>query len=153
MNDRDLLGVDSDRSLSVREEGDILSPAMDGRRALDNFKGSGMDALAFDLLVRQRASYDHSAYATVPFHLKNWAVHPIMIRGDKEDDLSPAWRTVLVNPEGETLVFVSIGIVESLRTIVARLGKGPYEPALPICVLSTKTSRGFRVLSLTLAKG
>lgn len=93
-------------------------------------------------------SRDASQHFSEPFLLHAWCVKRIALSQDEGDTTVPALRVCLIDTEGETLSFVSSGIVQSLDTIRTLRGDGPYDPPIPVVVVSVRTRHGFNVYKL-----
>lgn len=84
-----------------------------------------------------------------PFKIVNWVVKKIMLPNETTKELNPAVRIVFFDDEGETLVFVSVGVAMDLDLIRTLRGDGPYNPPIPVTVSAVKTRNGFKTLRLT----
>jgi len=83
-----------------------------------------------------------------PFQLVTWAVKRINITDlEGGPDIVHA-RLILIDPNDETLSFVSVGALGSLDLIRTLRGDGPYDPPIPIIVQEAKTRGNFRVYKL-----
>jgi hypothetical protein len=89
-----------------------------------------------------------SQHTTEPFFLRTWGAQKVLLPETAEREEREAVRVVLIDPTGDTLSFVSVGVVNSLDLIRALRGDGPFEPALPIVVVQIKTGVGRQILKL-----
>jgi len=87
-------------------------------------------------------------HTTEPFLLKLWAVRKVHLPAKEDREETDAIRTVLIDPEGETLVFASKGVMESLDLLRTLVGDGPYDPAIPVIVKRTELGGGRQLLKL-----
>lgn len=84
--------------------------------------------------------------------LTKWLLsHPVEITDKVTGEIRICVRTVLVNPEGKTLAFVSTGVLRSLRVMVFIYKRGPWDPALPLEVHQIPLADGKRTYSLQVA--
>lgn len=83
-----------------------------------------------------------------PFNLVNWVAKKIAIPDDQTGVESPAVRVTLLDNEGDTISFVSVGIAASLDLIRTLRGDGPYEPPIPVTFRRVKTRRGFSTIKM-----
>lgn len=96
----------------------------------------------------QDGTREWSQHTTEPFLLRTWAVQKIFLPKTETREESECVRTILIDPEGDTLQFVSSGIVTSLDMIRTLLGDGPFDPPLPVTVLRIQTGGGRQILKL-----
>lgn len=93
----------------------------------------------------QQATHEASQHLTEPFRLWCWAVKKVAVKDANSGDTIPAVRLVLIDPDGETLAFVSMGAVLSLDMLRQLKGDGPYDPPIPVYVREIKTRQGWRL--------
>jgi len=86
----------------------------------------------------------------VTLSIQNFLIHTIDLQEATGGEIIRAARTVLVTSDGETLAFVSDGIVDSLELLIQAVGRGPWVPPLRVAVKVNKTRRGFRTYKLSL---
>lgn len=96
------------------------------------------------------ATREPSQHYAEPFQLYTWAVKRIELAADETSPGGPHARCILIQRDGETLAFVSQGILGSLDLIRALRGDGPYDPPIPVLVTEEKTRHGFRVFKLVI---
>lgn len=89
-----------------------------------------------------------SQHTTEPFMLRTWACQKILLPENTERGEIETVRVVLIDPEGETLGFVSAGVLTSLDLIRTLLGDGPFDPPVPITVVRIQTGGGRQILKL-----
>lgn len=94
------------------------------------------------------ASREWAQHVAEPFLLWHWAVKRISLTDQDTEQTFPHLRLVLIDPDGETLAFVSTGVVQSLDLIRTLRGDGPYVPPIPVVVSPVKTRLGFQTLKL-----
>lgn len=99
------------------------------------------------------ATREPDQHRTEPFYLVSWAAKKVMIAQPDGAAPTAGVRVTLIDPDGETLAFVSMGVALSLDTIRTLRGDGPYEPPIPITVTETKTRMGRRLWKLRIAIG
>jgi hypothetical protein len=80
--------------------------------------------------------------------VKYWYVQQVGILDDDSEDVREAYRVVLMRPDLTCVAFVSAGVLESLRSMVAELGPGPYDPPIDVTIHESQTRRGRRVYSI-----
>jgi len=97
------------------------------------------------------ATREANQHFVEPFMLSTWAVKRITLQSDETSEAQPHARVILIDPNGETLAFVSLGVIGSLDLIRSLRGDGPYDPAIPVIVTEAKTRHGFRVYKLRIA--
>ena len=94
------------------------------------------------------ATREPNQHYTEPFHLVTWGVKRVVLQGENSGESIDHVRTVLIDKDGETLSFVSMGVLGSLDLIRALRGDGPYDPPIPIVVTEATTRNKFRVWKL-----
>lgn len=87
-------------------------------------------------------------HTTEPFLIHTWAAQKILLPETEERDERECVRVILIDPEGETLSFVSAGVVGSLDMIRTLVGDGPFDPPLPVTVRRIETGAGRQILKL-----
>lgn len=85
------------------------------------------------------------------FAIEHLFVHAVRVTDSRSGEQQSCPRTVLIDPTGKRLSFVSIGVYDSLRWLVSLFGSGPYVPPINVRVNSKTTNNGGKVLYLTLA--
>ncbi len=81
------------------------------------------------------------------FPLSYWFIHEVSIN-NPEKGPQRCVRTVLLDPSGNAYGFVSNGVYDSLRLMVASIGEGPYDPPIPITIRSRDKASGRRIYTL-----
>lgn len=94
------------------------------------------------------ATREANQHFAEPFYLVTWAAKRIALQSEETSEASPHARVILIDPNGETLSFVSLGVLASLDLIRSLRGDGPYDPPIPVLVTEAKTRHGFRVYKL-----
>lgn len=84
-----------------------------------------------------------------PFNLVTWVAKKIIVPDLDTGIESPAVRLTLIDDEGETLSFASVGIAASLDLIRTLRGDGPYQPPIPVTFKRVKTRRGFSTIKMS----
>jgi hypothetical protein len=87
-------------------------------------------------------------HTTEDFLLHTWAAQKIFLPETEDRDASEQIRVVLINTDGDTLSFVSQGVVTSLDLIRALLGDGPFDPPVPVTFENIKTTAGRSILKI-----
>jgi hypothetical protein len=87
-------------------------------------------------------------HTTEPFHVVTWGVKKVAVRDGQSGEMLPAVRTVLFDPDCETLAFVSQGALLSLDMLRTRYGDGPYQPPIPCVIKEVKTRAGWRIYKI-----
>lgn len=87
-------------------------------------------------------------HTTEPFNLRSWVAKKIELTDPETGTVSTAVRTSIFDNEGESMTFVSVGIIASLDLFRTLRGDGPYEPPIPVVVSQVKTRSGFSTLKL-----
>lgn len=59
-------------------------------------------------------------------------------------------RVVIMDKDGKSCQFVSIGIFGSIKILTEIFGNGPWEPGLPVKLVRSKTKKGFNIYRLEL---
>ena len=83
-----------------------------------------------------------------PFGLHTWVAKRVKIPDIDTGDETVGVRITLIDDEGETLTFVSVGIAASLDLIRTLRGDGPYQPVIPVIFKRVKTRRGFNTIKM-----
>ena len=83
-----------------------------------------------------------------PFSMVHWVAKRILMPRPDSTDVQPCIRIVLIDSEGETISFVSIGIAASLDLIRTLRGDGPYDPPIPVVFARIKTSSGRQTIKM-----
>lgn len=81
------------------------------------------------------------------FFVKDYFVHEIQMEDD-DGEMKTQRRTVLINPDGETLAFVSEGVAMGLSNLISLYGPGPWSPPLPVRAKNSKTRKGYNTINL-----
>lgn len=84
-------------------------------------------------------------FRDVPFNLKYWAAKAVELESPETKETYRAVRLILIDPEGETISFASVGANTSLDVIRSVYGDGPYDPPIPVLCREEKTRSGRRV--------
>lgn len=77
-------------------------------------------------------------------------IHPVMMVDKETGEERQLLRSVLVVNGGDTLAFVSDGIVKGINLLVMVEGRGPWEPPLPIRIKQVDTRLGNRTYNIEL---
>lgn len=112
------------------------------------FDPSGPDGERLLYSADDNATREANQHFSEPFYFTTWACKKVLIRDSKTGGEVPAVRTVLFDPEFETLAFVSEGALASLDMIRTRKGDGPYDPPIPVVVKEVKTRAGWRIYKI-----
>lgn len=81
------------------------------------------------------------------FRIRHFYCHPVEVERDG-GELVSCIRTVLIDPDGAKIKFVSDGIANDVGRIAACFGFAPYDPPVVVEVRTVKTGRGRRLLRL-----
>ena len=80
----------------------------------------------------------------------NFMIYPVEVVNDN-GEIVPAFRTVLITPEGKSFGSVATGVFNSLKSIVAIMGMpNTWETPLKLAPRRTKTRKGFYTLQLVM---
>lgn len=94
------------------------------------------------------AEIPNETLRTEPFFVKNIFIHGVTLTNEETGETKESRRAVLINPEGETVAFVSEGVISSLQNLTGLFGLPPWEPAIPVMMKEVKTRRGYRTFNL-----
>ena len=114
------------------------------KRQLTNFTGEGMDRWHFLSKVTNQECTPASKSKGQILRVVYWFVQEVDCLNDRTQKLERAIRTVLVDDHGEAYDFVSEGIYSCLRTMVAEMGMGPYDPPLEVIPREGESKRNRR---------
>lgn len=79
--------------------------------------------------------------------------HKVEVANEESGEIDEATRVVLLTADGKALASVSIGIQGAVRNILAFLGEpSTWDGAVKLIPVEKKSRRGFRYMSLMLAK-
>ena len=82
-------------------------------------------------------------------HLGHYVLHPVTLVDQITGEEVTAVRTILPQPDGGAVAFVSLGIIKSLGRIAWAVGKSPpYDPPLRVKLVSRGTGNGRRTYKL-----
>jgi len=74
-----------------------------------------------------------------PFLLRAWAAKKVMVNPQDGGDPITQVRVTLIDPDGDTMSFVSNGVLGSLDLLRTIYGDGPYNPPLALVTERIKT--------------
>lgn len=94
------------------------------------------------------ATREDNQHTTEPFMVVYWGMHKVMLAAKGDIPERPAVRMVLVDKDGETIEFVSKGVLTSMDAIRLRYGDGPYDPPLPVYVEIVKLPNKWEMTKL-----
>lgn len=78
----------------------------------------------------------------------SWLAKRIQMADQLTGQPVPNVRVVLFTASGDSVSFVSLGVVLSLDLIRSFAGDGPYDPPIGVRVVTTRTRQGRRLLRL-----
>lgn len=82
--------------------------------------------------------------------IRDYICHPVDITDDESGEVVQAVRTLLIEPSGRVVTFVSAGVLKSLgRLAYVRDGFPPWEPPIVVTLRQRSTGRGRRTYSLS----
>lgn len=119
---------------------------------LFSFDPSDPESEPLFMLCEDEASREWTQHITEPFLVQHWAAKRVPLAERDGDSASIGVRLVLIDPQGETLAFVSKGALQSWDIIRQLRGDGPYNPPIRIIVKQIGTRAGFHVYKLFIAE-
>lgn len=115
--------------------------------ALHNFEGDPETIWRLTVYATGAACKDGMDIVNQSFGLVYWFCHEATIDTDDKGTIQ-AVRTVIMDKTGNAFGFVSEGIYNSLRLLVAAMGPGPYDPPLMVKIVQQQTRKGHRLYSI-----
>lgn len=91
---------------------------------------------------------DRDTLGEQAFPLSMFYVHKVTVNGKTPGELVDTVRTVLIDPKGKMVGFVSEGIAKSLARIIQTFGLGPYDPPLNVKVATVKVGGGHKTYAI-----
>lgn len=85
-------------------------------------------------------------------NLDNFIIQPVELTDDKTGETNIAPRVTLIDADGTAYHGTSVGLVSSLKNILAVFGqRDAWGEPIPITVVQEKTNRGYRVFTIKFA--
>ena len=89
-----------------------------------------------------------------PLKVVDIVAHKVEVANEESGEIDDATRIVLITEDGQALASVSLGIQGAVRNILAFLGEpSTWDGAVTLVPMEKKGRRGFRYMTLMLAKG
>lgn len=144
------------RKESAVKTGDLIRNSVGSLMAADvkpgvwlfGFDPTAPEHLQDVFLCDADGTRDWSQHTTEPFLLRTWAAQKILLPKTDTREESENVRTILIDPQGDTLSFVSAGVVSSLDLLRTLLGDGPFDPPVPVTIKRIETGAGRQILKL-----
>jgi len=76
-------------------------------------------------------------------------IHVVQLSDPETGEVTDAPRTILIDPDGVSVSFVSLGVIGSLKKIIKSMGAPPWNPPLVIKPIRQRTRKGFDTIILT----
>jgi hypothetical protein len=92
--------------------------------------------------AKQKADLNAQQAMVEPFAAVHVVLHPVMITSRDDGELFDAVRTVLIDPDGRRLSFVSDGACRAIMDLAEAIGPAPWNPPVLIRVRQVPTKRG-----------
>lgn len=84
----------------------------------------------------------------------HYVIHPIELVNEETGESVQAARTLLLQPEGPPVSFVSTGVLKSIARISWATGRmPPFDPPVPVKLVQQSTGRGRRTYKLVPLEG
>lgn len=81
--------------------------------------------------------------------LSDYIIHQVDLTDEETGEMFPAARTLLLQPEGPPIEFVSVGVLKSLQRIATMMKRlPPYDPPIAVRVTQVSTRGGRRTFKL-----
>lgn len=88
-----------------------------------------------------------------PLKVVDIVAHKVEVANEESGEIDTATRVVLITEDGQALASVSVGIQGAVRNILSFLGEpSTWDGAVTLVPLEKKGRRGFRYMTLALAK-
>lgn len=104
---------------------------------IHNFVGDAQKTWAFTAYATGPSCYRGETIVGKPIDLVYWYLHEVTVTREDGSTMR-AVRTVLVDDKGHFFGFVSDGVYQSLRLMIAAIGSGPYDPPQRVMVTQGK---------------
>lgn len=118
---------------------------------LFNFDPMNEENFGLSDMIGDPATREHNQHEKEPFQMVYWGCKKVMLASKGDQPERPGVRTVLVSGDGETLEFVSKGVLSALDDIRMKYGDGPYDPPLPIIVRQIRLPNKFYMIKIAVA--
>lgn len=151
MNDQSL-SVPQGQSLDERQlaERRTAEPSVFDR--FNEFFGSGISASNFDgtkfeqlklaAITTGGKATPGAEYIGKEFTFRYWFIQHVQIENPKTGEITDCPRVVLIGDGGEAIQFVSMGVYQTLRTILQYLGTGSLGEGVTVIPRSKKARVG-----------
>lgn len=91
---------------------------------------------------KQYAEYRAQDIKQDGFLVEHVVMYPITLADKKTGELIDCVRTVMVNPQGRRLSFVSAGIARGIQDLAETFGPMPFKPAIRVGVIEERNDAG-----------